>query len=206
MATAENILNDLKVATEDGDHDKVLYLLNNELNELLLSNRLALIRAISNAGIRIADDSNDEAILELIDYEIGDGNMNLIKKIVDCILAEKSEWLEISANPIALIVEFGAQIYKGIADSIAHSRIKKAERDIAREKVEGAKYGVKTAENELYGSIIGSSANKKLALAKIESQGTQQVTSSEKIVKIAWAVSGVVLLSVITRIIYLKNQ
>ena len=205
MRTAENIIDDFKVAIDIGDHDRVLYLLNNEVSDLLSSSREAVIRAMQGAGMKLSIDMTDDHILEIIDYEIGGGNEVLINKVVERILAEHMEWHNIS-SPIGMIVAAVGAIVKGIGDAVADREKAKANRDALREQVKAERAAVSTGTIDILSVTLKEKAKSEQALGAEDVKAIQELTPSQNMVKITAIVCSLFLVGLIGTVIVLKSK
>jgi len=206
MSEVEKIINDFEFAIKNGDHDTVLYLLNNEISESLKANRLVLIRAIQSAGLKSDEEMSEGEVREILNREIIGGNELLTRKVVETILAEKSEWDEIISTIIGAIVKGVGAIVKGVGDAVANRFKAKAARDTAREQVKAERFAVEKGTTDILGSALDAKAKAAQALGAEDTKRAQAISASQNLVKITAVVCGIWLVGLVGTLIVLESK
>lgn len=199
----------IKSALKAGDNDAVYAMLVGEIGNLLLNNKLALIRAVRKSGKKISDDISDKELSEIISAGIINKYDIFIKNLLEAIYLEKAKY----SNVIGEIASAAGQAIGGIANAIGVSVQSKQQTKQAKEGTKQAKEGTKQAEVGLKGQrvdlakdIFASKNALQAAKLQAETEKFKSQSGVKTAVTISLAFGGVAIIGIVAFIIYKRNQ
>jgi len=199
----------IKSALKAGDNDAVYAMVVSEIGNLLLNNKLALVRAVRKSGKKISDDISDKELSEIISAGIINKYDIFLKNLFDVIYLEKAKYSNIGGEVVSAIGSGLGGLF-GIASTAIQSS---AQTKQAKESTKQAKEGTKQAEVGLRGQkfdlakdIFASKNALQAAKLQAETEKIKSQSGVKKAVTISLAFGGVAIIGIVAFIIYKRSQ
>jgi len=192
----------IKSALKAGDNDAVYAMLVGEIGNLLLNNKLALVRAVRKSGKKISDDISDKELSEIISAGIINKYDIFLKNLLEAIYLEKAKY----SNIIGEAISAGGQMVSAIATSIGQTKQAKESTKQAKEGTKQAEVGLRGQKFDLAKDIFASKNALQAAKLQAETEKIKSQSGVKKAVTISLAFGGVAIIGIVAFIIYKRSQ
>lgn len=199
--TQQQFYTEINDAIKNQDSKGVLTILTEEIGDLLANNRNELIAILRKRGFNVSESTTDEYIANLVADLLIKKNKEFTEDLVNTIAKTKSEY----SNIIGLIARGIGAVVEGIANAFTADTRKRAERDVAEEKVRTSKEFYRGARVNLATNILG--AKKKVEETKllVEARKVTELGKARDRRRIAFIASGVFVFGVLFYLITKRN-
>lgn len=191
----------IKSALKAGDNDAVYAMLVGEIGNLLLNNKLALVRAVRKSGKKISDDISDKELSEIISAGIVNKYDIFLKNLLETIYLEKAKYSNIGGIASAVGQSIG-----GIANAIGGTLQSKEQTKQSKEGTKQAEVGLKGQRIDLAKDIFASKNALQAAKLQSETEKFKSQSGVKTAVTISLAFGGVAIIGIVAFIIYKRNQ
>lgn len=202
MRSSKEFIEALRDAEKNNQHKKVLSILSEEIGELLVTDKPALIRVLKESGKIVPENIDDRKLAEIISSGIVSGNKKFIKDLIEAITNEKAEY----SNFIGLIIQGVSALVKGIGNAISATEKAKGERDVAKEKVRTQKELANAVKTDLVSGIMKSKSKTEQAKFLIQAEREKVLGEESSKMLIATSVIGFLIFGTLFYVIYKKSQ
>ncbi len=194
----------IKSALKAGDNDAVYAMLVGEIGNLLLNNKLALVRAVRKSGKKISDDISDKELSEIISAGIINKYDIFLKNLLEAIYLEKAKYSNVAGlgEAISAVGQFGA----AIATSVGQTKQAKESTKQAKEGTKQAEVGLRGQKFDLAKDIFASKNALQAAKLQAETEKIKSQSGVKKAVTISLAFGGVAIIGIVAFIIYKRSQ
>jgi len=194
----------IKSALKAGDNDAVYAMLVGEIGNLLLNNKLALVRAVRKSGKKISDDISDKELSEIISAGIINKYDIFLKNLLEAIYLEKSKYSNIAGlgEAFGAVAQFGS----AIATSVGQTKQAKESTKQAKEGTKQAEVGLRGQKFDLAKDIFASKNALQAAKLQAETEKIKSQSGVKKAVTISLAFGGVAIIGIVAFIIYKRSQ
>lgn len=190
----------IKSALKAGDNDAVYAMLVGEIGNLLLNNKLALVRAVRKSGKKISDDISDKELSEIISAGIVNKYDIFLKNLLEAIYLEKAKYSNIAG------LGEGLNLAGSVVNAIGGTLQAKQQTKQAKEGTKQAEVGLKGQRIDFAKDIFASKNALQAAKLQSETEKFKSQSGVKTAVTISLAFGGVAIIGIVAFIIYKRNQ